>query len=159
MGEVLMPTNLNIGDHVKWDHPRVPWSGTGIILRIVENEDTSEEQVLSQWTDRYIGQDQELAAEHMNQDQEMLKLLGAIAYGFGPGVSIDTPGRGSFQLDTASWNWLRPLLVELVELRQVVGPRQEGPSEYAIVNTGNVDGITNVPLSILELEDGNSEQM
>ena len=153
-----MATNLTIGDHVKWDHPRVPWSGTGVILRIVENEDPSEKELLNQWTDRYLDHNQELADQNMIEDQEMLRLLGAIAYGFGPGVSVDTPGRGSFQLDTASWNWLRPLLVELVELRHVVGARQKGPSEYAIVTTGNIDGITNVPLSILELaEDGEPE--
>jgi hypothetical protein len=58
----------------------------------------------------------------IDEDAEMLKSLGAVAYGFSPGVSIGTPGgdsgQGYARLDTASWNWLRPLLVELLHFRE-----------------------------------------
>ena len=73
----------------------------------------------SLWEDRYenyYGTDEYLL--RIEEDSMLLKELGAEAYGFSPGISIETPGSGMAQLDAASWNWLRPLLVELINSRK-----------------------------------------
>jgi hypothetical protein len=56
--------------------------------------------------------------ERLEEDSTLIKELGAFASAFNPGISIDTPGEGRMQLDSASWNWLRPLLVELTNSRK-----------------------------------------
>jgi len=71
------------------------------------------------WVDRYsehYGTDEYL--KRIEEDSVLIKELGEFAYGFSPGVSIETPGTGMMQLDSASWNWLRPLLVELINSRK-----------------------------------------
>ena len=56
--------------------------------------------------------------ERLEEDSALIKELGAFASAFNPGISIDTPGEGRMQLDAASWNWLRPLLEELINSRK-----------------------------------------
>jgi hypothetical protein len=56
--------------------------------------------------------------ERLEEDSALIKELGAFASAFNPGINIDTPGEGRMQLDAASWNWLRPLLEELINSRK-----------------------------------------
>jgi hypothetical protein len=73
------------------------------------------------WRDRYVDLDGDTPGDYLSrimEDSELIKEVGANAYGFSPGVSIETPGGGMMQLDTASWNWLRPLIVELLDSRK-----------------------------------------
>ena len=56
--------------------------------------------------------------ERLEEDSALIKELGAFASAFNPGINIDTPGEGRIQLDSAGWNWLRPLLEELINSRK-----------------------------------------
>ena len=76
------------------------------------------------WADRYLEwQGTPEYKRRIEEDAEMLTTLGAVWFGFSPGASIGTPGgddrQGCARLDTAAWNWLRPLLAELIRLREV----------------------------------------
>lgn len=67
------------------------------------------------WTPRYMGSSEYLS-EVLEEDVKLLRSFGLEAIGFGPGISAQIgSGSGSttFQMNDASWNWLRPLLVEL----------------------------------------------
>jgi hypothetical protein len=56
--------------------------------------------------------------ERIEEDSALVEELGAFASAFDPGIRIDTPGKGRMELDSASWNWLRPLLIELINSRK-----------------------------------------
>jgi hypothetical protein len=71
------------------------------------------------WTDRYsnhYGTDEYF--NKIEEDSLLIKELGAFASAFDPGIIIETPGNGKAQLDSSSWNWLRPLLLELAEYKR-----------------------------------------
>jgi hypothetical protein len=74
------------------------------------------------WKDRYSSQyDDDNDNDYLSRIEEdciLINDMGAIACSFGPGISIETPGEGMMHLDAASWNWLRPILVELVNSRK-----------------------------------------
>tara|TARA_B100000131_G_scaffold221323_1_gene212882 strand:- start:57252 stop:57506 length:255 start_codon:yes stop_codon:yes gene_type:complete len=73
------------------------------------------------YTPRYLVNDREALGDIIKEDLELVKDLGASIVAMGPGVSVyvGENGQGStFQLDDACWNWLRPLLEELLELRK-----------------------------------------
>jgi hypothetical protein len=68
------------------------------------------------WKDRYSEQyddDSDNYLSRIEEDCILISNLGAVACSFGPGISIETPGGGMMHLDAASWNWLRPILIEL----------------------------------------------
>ena len=72
------------------------------------------------WKDRYSEQHDNDSNDYLSRIKEdciLISKLGAIACSFGPGISIETPGQGMMQLDAASWNWLRPILVESIGVK------------------------------------------
>jgi len=73
------------------------------------------------WTPRYIVGSKNKLEGLLEEDIKLLKEFDAVAIGFGPGIQVQLgAGYGSttFQMNDASWNWLRPLLVELVRGRR-----------------------------------------
>jgi hypothetical protein len=73
------------------------------------------------WKDRYSSQYDDNHNDYLSRIEEdciLIHEMGAIACSFGPGISIETPGEGAMHLDAASWNWLRPILIELVNSRK-----------------------------------------
>ena len=65
------------------------------------------------WGDRYMGQDDETIARHLEEDSQLLRHLGMELVGAGPGLIIATPDGGTIQANTPAWEWLRALLVGL----------------------------------------------
>jgi hypothetical protein len=75
----------------------------------------------SVWKDRYSSQYDDGDDDYLSRIEEdsiLINDMGATACSFGPGISIETPGEGRMHLDAASWNWLRPILIELVNSRK-----------------------------------------
>jgi len=75
----------------------------------------------SVWKDRYSDQCDDDPGDYLSRIEEdsiLINDMGAIACSFGPGISIETPGAGMMHLDAASWNWLRHILVELINSRK-----------------------------------------
>ncbi len=73
------------------------------------------------WRDRYSSQYDKEGDDYLSRIEEdsiLINDMGATACSFGPGISIETPGEGRMHLDAASWNWLRPILIELVNSRK-----------------------------------------
>ena len=71
--------------------------------------------------DRYFDRQNDNPGDLLSRIEEdciLIKNVGATASSFGPGISIETPGKGRMHLDTASWNWLRPILIELTNSRK-----------------------------------------
>ena len=75
------------------------------------------------WVDRYteLKDNREELDRVFGADIETVQKLQATITGIGPGASIETPGRGALRADTAAWNWLLPLLEELVSYREKNG--------------------------------------
>ena len=73
------------------------------------------------YTPRYLLHDKDKLGNRVEEDRALLAKFGVAAIGFSPGVLVQL-GSGSssttFQLNDASWNWLRPLLVELEHARK-----------------------------------------
>ena len=75
----------------------------------------------SVWKDRYSSQYDDGDDDYLSRIEEdsiLINDMGATACSFGPGISIETPGEGRMHLDAASWNWLRPILIELTNSRK-----------------------------------------
>ena len=73
------------------------------------------------WTPRYLIHNNDLLAETIAEDAELVKQFGAFCVGFCPGVIIqigEGGGAASVSLNDAAWNWLRPLLKELSDRRK-----------------------------------------
>jgi len=64
------------------------------------------------FTSRYRGPDGKIVIATVEDDEMLLRRFGVDAIGFEPGISIAV-GSSSISLNTACWNWLRPLLKEL----------------------------------------------
>jgi len=68
------------------------------------------------WVCRYDTEDRNSLVE---QDLELVKYFEARYMGVIPGASIYLSNGGSVKMDAAAWNWLRPLLEELREFREM----------------------------------------
>ena len=64
---------------------------------------------------RHIGQD--VLGEIIEEDQALMAEFGAAAFAFLPGLQADVGENAILSLETAQWNWLRPLLLELRDYR------------------------------------------
>ena len=69
------------------------------------------------WKERHRTVHGEIDYGAVEEDQILLRAVGAESHSFIPGIVIATPGGGTASLDTASWNWLRPVLKDYVSLR------------------------------------------
>ena len=82
----------------------------------------------SVWEDRYSSQYDDGDDNYLSRIEEdsiLISNMGATACSFGPGISIETPGGGRMHLDAASWNWLRPIFIELVNSRGNLDAKEE----------------------------------
>lgn len=67
--------------------------------------------------------------DNIRKDHTLVKSLGALGIAGVPGATIWTAGSGNVRMDTAGWNWLRPLLEELKEFRDLLKESEEVPDE------------------------------
>jgi len=74
------------------------------------------------FTEKFWGADDEEKSRLIEEYQDLLANFGADVLSLCPGVVISIPVGENGQemtipLSTVGWNWIRPLLVELVKLR------------------------------------------
>jgi hypothetical protein len=72
---------------------------------------------LDPWRCRYdVAKEEQIG--RILEDQGLVRYFGASNISAVPGASIYLENGGYVRMDVASWNWLRPLLKELKELRK-----------------------------------------
>jgi len=76
-----------------------------------------------QWKCRY--EEPATRDENITKDHTLVKSLGALGIAGMPGATIWTEDSGNVRMDTAGWNWLRPLLEELKEFRDLLKKSEE----------------------------------